>query len=297
MGVLLIFLACIAWSLDTLIRYPLLSSSFTSIDIVFYEHLFLGILFVPTFLGLIKTKQLFKKENLTSFIVIGIFGSAISTLSFTKAFSLINPSIVILLQKFQPVIAITLSYFILGEKVDKKFIFWAFVCVIGGFIISYKQIASGMDFKSLNLSGYDRNSILGLFFSALAVIGWGSATVFGKKLSLNGVTVPQVMSGRFIFGLLGMLPFVPFLTSNSIQSDFISKIILLVLLSGVLGIFFYYNGLKRVPAKVATLAELFFPFCAVIINWIFLDTSLDILQILGGVILIFGSTVIQLNRY
>ena len=245
MGVFLIFLACIAWSLDTLIRYPLLSTSFTSIDIVFYEHLFLGVLFVPTFFGLLKNKQLFTKDNLLSFIVIGVFGSAISTLSFTKAFSLINPSIVILLQKFQPVIAITLSYLILGEKVDKKFIFWAFVCVIGGFVISYKQIASGLNFESLNLSSYNQSSLLGLLFSGFAVIGWGSATVFGKKLSLNGVTVPQVMSGRFIFGLLGMLPFVPFLTTNSLQSDFISKIILLVILSGVLGIFFYYNGLKE----------------------------------------------------
>ena len=47
---------------------------------------------------------------------------------------------------------------------------------------------------------------------------------------------------------------------------------------------------------MATLAELFFPLCAVVINWLFLNTELDWVQIVGGVILVLGSTVIQLKE-
>jgi drug/metabolite transporter (DMT)-like permease len=297
MGVFFIFLACLTWALDTLIRYPLLGEGFNAVTIVFFEHLFLSLLFIPTFYKLIKNKRLFNLSNFSSFLVIGSLGSAIATLSFTKAFSLLNPSIVILLQKFQPAVAITLSSFFLKEKISRGFLFWAGVCVIGGFVISYQQIFSSVDLKALQYTFSSRESLLGVGYSLVAVLGWGSATVFGKKLSKQGFSVPEVMSGRFIFGLSACLVFLPSVSLVKVESDFLTKMVVLVFLSGVFGIYFYYRGLAKIPAKMATLAELFFPLCAVVINWLFLHTTLDWVQILGGITLVLGSTVIQLKKY
>lgn len=297
MGIFFIFLACLTWALDTLIRYPLLGEGFNAVTIVFFEHLFLSILFIPTFYKLIKKKNLFNSSNIFSFLVVGSLGSAIATLSFTKAFSLLNPSIVILLQKFQPVVAITLSSLLLKEKISKDFLFWAGVCVIGGFVISYQQIFQSIDLKTLKYTFSSKDSLVGVGYSLIAVLGWGSATVFGKKLSKQGFSAPEVMSGRFIFGLSACLIFLPSVSIEKIGGDFLTKMVVLVFLSGVFGIYFYYRGLAKIPAKMATLAELFFPFCAVIINWLFLHTTLDWVQILGGVTLVLGSTVIQLKKY
>tara|TARA_B100000925_G_scaffold288101_1_gene268503 strand:- start:4171 stop:5064 length:894 start_codon:yes stop_codon:yes gene_type:complete len=297
MGIFFIFLACLTWALDTLIRYPLLGEGFNAVTIVFFEHLFLSILFIPTFYKLIKKKILFNSSNIFSFLIVGSLGSAIATLSFTKAFSLLNPSIVILLQKFQPVVAISLSSLLLKEKISKDFLFWAGVCVIGGFVISYQQIFQSIDLKTLKYTFSSKDSLIGVGYSLIAVLGWGSATVFGKKLSKQGFSAPEVMSGRFIFGLSACLLFLPSVSIERIGGDFLTKMAILVFLSGVFGIYFYYRGLAKIPAKMATLAELFFPFCAVIINWLFLHTTLDWVQILGGVTLVLGSTVIQLKKY
>jgi drug/metabolite transporter (DMT)-like permease len=42
---------------------------------------------------------------------------------------------------------------------------------------------------------------------------------------------------------------------------------------------------------------MFFPFFAIIVNWVFLGKQLSELQLVGGAILIFGSLVIQLKKY
>ena len=108
-GILFICTACLVWAFDTLIRYPLLGKGYSAVQIIFFEHLFLSLLFIPSIYRLIKKLLSSDKDIIFSFFIIGGVGSALSTLAFTKAFSLLNPSLVILLQKLQPVVAITLS--------------------------------------------------------------------------------------------------------------------------------------------------------------------------------------------
>ncbi len=45
------------------------------------------------------------------------------------------------------------------------------------------------------------------------------------------------------------------------------------------------------------MAEMTFPFMAVGVNWVFLDAKLTMMQIMGGGLLLLGSTIIQLKRY
>ena len=71
---------------------------------------------------------------------------------------------------------------------------------------------------------------------------------------------------------------------------------LMVFVSGLLAMYLYYNGLKKMSARACSLTELFFPFFAVIVNWIYLDATLSVYQIAGGLILILGSVVIQMKR-
>jgi drug/metabolite transporter (DMT)-like permease len=71
----------------------------------------------------------------------------------------------------------------------------------------------------------------------------------------------------------------------------------MVLFSGALAMWLYYQGLKRLSAKTTAIAEMFFPFFAVIVNWVFLGKQLTEWQLIGGAILIMGSLVIQLKKY
>lgn len=290
LGIFLVILACFLWATDALIRYPLLSS-ISPLQLVFYEHSVLFVVFLPY---LIKMRERFYKTTISEifyFFIIGGIGSAGATIAFSKAFTLMNPSLVILLQKFQPLVAILLARLVLGESISNKFLVWASICLIGAVLISYddlKQVIFGNDIQQ-SLEGY--------FYVALSVIGWGATTVFGKKLSENYTHV-EVMCGRFIMAFCVLVPLV-FQQQITLSLEFASayKILIMVFLSGLMAMFFYYKGLKKISAKTAALTELFFPFCAVIINWMILNKSLTELQLVGGALLLIGSFIIQLYHY
>lgn len=297
LGGLFIILASTLWALDTIIRYPLLGSV-SAERIVFTEHLFLVLMFVPYFWNHFKSFFSLRISTLFYFFVIGVCGSAIATLTFTKAFMLINPSLVILLQKLQPIVAISLASLVLKETIKKEFMVWAIVCLIGSILISSPDIFPNLknfDFKLV----LAENSLKGYFYTLIAVVSWGASTVFGKKLVSTGHDEKAVMGGRFLFGLIFMSFYLfsnPHLAKFDLNVVIWGKILAMVLLAGLFGMYFYYRGLSLISAKLCALLEMFFPLAAVAINWIFLGRALEPIQLVGGALLIIGSTLIQLRH-
>ena len=159
LGIIFVILAGVLWAIDTLIRYPLLYSGVSAERIVFVEQLFLSIIFIPLLFKDIKKIGNIKLSTTYYFIVIGVFGSAIATLTFTKAFMLINPSLVILLQKLQPMVAITLAHFFLGERIKKEFLVWAVVALFGGLLISSADVMPGLMKLDFSFALLSKNSL------------------------------------------------------------------------------------------------------------------------------------------
>lgn len=305
MGFLFVILGTLMWSLDTLIRYPLLATLRPD-TMVFLEHLFLVMIFVPL-LFLRRAQLPLQRSTLIPFLVIGVIGSAISTLAFTRAFSLINPSLVILLQKLQPLVVISLSALMLKEKIRPRFFVWATLAILGGALISYPDISplfvgnpDASPDSGANATVLSSTATLGYALTLLAVLGWGASTVFGKKLTLQGLDENQILFGRFGFGFLFLFIYclsLGSLPTFQLGSEAYLKVLAMVLISGLLGMFLYYKGLRRLPAHITSLAELFFPFSAVLINWIFLGKALVPIQIAGAVLLTAASIGVQHRKH
>ena len=296
-GIIFTFSACLLWAADTLIRYPLLFGGSSAQQIVLFEHLFLVAAIIGIFTFQRRKIKFFHRHTLLPFIVIGIFGSALGTLAFTEAFFLANPTVVILLQKLQPVVAVTLACLILKEKINPRFFLWLALALLGSFLLIWPDLSALL--SSLKTGSIEHNNqvIWGYLLALFAVISWGSATVFGKKLSSQGIDSVDLMAGRFSFGLLGMLPFI-FITPSlitTVEINILQKILLLALISGIVGMYLYYQGLKRIPAHWATLAEMFFPVAAIFINWLFLSIEINRIQLLGAITLISASTMVQFH--
>lgn len=299
LGFSLVIAACALWALDTLIRYPLMGALKNAPMIVFYEHLLLTlVLGVISIRSMDKFKQI-NPKHIIYFMLVGGVGSAWATVAFTKAFLHLNPSLVIILQKFQPVVAIILASIVLKEKIQKIFILWASVCLIGALLISFEDILKIVNSKaSLYQLLFHKGAMQGYILVIFSILGWGATTVFSKKLVSLNYPDEVILGGRFFMGLLFITPFV--LSDATLFShgvEIYSKIALMVLVSGLMAMYLFYQGLRRIPARLCTLAEMFFPFMAVIVNWLFLDAILTPIQILGGLILMLGSVVIQVKHY
>lgn len=298
-GTFLVILACFFWGMDTLIRYPLVERGINPITIVFYEHVVLTLIFSLGLIPLIKRIGELKLADIFSFIVIGGIGSAVATVAFTEAFQYLNPSLVILLQKFQPVVAIILSAIVLKEQIQKQFLIWAFICLLGGLLISSPDIVRFYDLMRSDFGSVTSdNALRGYALVAVSIVGWGATTVFGKRLSMVGFDTKSIMGGRFLVGLLVLIPFVQWNRSLILpQGEDYLRILIMVLISGALAMWLYYQGLQRLSARTTAVAEMFFPFFAILVNWIFLGKQLNDWQLLGGAILVIGSLIIQIKKY
>jgi drug/metabolite transporter (DMT)-like permease len=293
LGPIFIILACLLWAFDTLIRYPMIGRGVSAIDIVFFEHL---ILLLPSLIVLKVRKFAWRKidkMDAFSLLVIGGGGSAAATYFFTKSFLLLNPSVVIVLQKFQPVVAILLTKYVLSEKLDRSFLAWASLSMVGAILLSYTDVQ-----QVLGLSTYSHLVGFDLFWAYLmvflSIFLWGASTVFGRRLAVRHYHFTEIAALRFIFAFICLLPFSATIqwTNQVDQLQFQLNILTMVLLSGIMAMSFYYWGLKSVSAKNSSLLELFFPLFAIVINWVFLNKELEWFQILGALLLLFSSTML-----
>ena len=171
---------------------------------------------------------------------------------------------------------------------------------MGGLLISSPDILPGLSHFDLKFGFLSQTAMMGYILTMVAIVSWGASTVFGKKLTEQGFNEGQIMGGRFLFGFI-FLVFYAYANRTLVYFDWQGvvwgKILLMVILSGILGMYFYYKGLKIISARVCAIAEMFFPLSAVTINWFFLDVKLTLVQMIGAGLLTLGSAVIQLKHY
>jgi drug/metabolite transporter (DMT)-like permease len=285
-GAFAVMFAALLWSLDGVFIRPKLYHIDASI-LVFLEH-FLGFILLSPFIFLNwkKIKFLSLKDWGAVFWV-SLFGGLIGTIMITKAFfAAINGeatfATIIILQKIQPVFALLMARLILGEKFKLKFYFWASLAIISGYFLSFGK--EGINFYELSLN-------LPAIFALLAAFSFGSSTVFGKKL-INHIDFKAATALRFgVTAILGFIFLVLtgklFLVS-SLEPVHWKLLALIVFSSGAAALFIYYYGLKKISASAATICELFWPFSAVILDYVINKNFLSPMQFVASAILLLS---------
>jgi drug/metabolite transporter (DMT)-like permease len=291
-GPLLVGTAAFLWATDALVRYPAIGTTDPSF-IVLLEHFLAVALLFPWMLYKYKM-ELFSLSPLEWLAAAfsGMGGSAIATVLFTASFLYINPSIAILLQKFQPVLVVLIAFIALGERPVKKFYFWGFIALVAGMILSFPDL----NFKFLS-EGLENVHSKGFYYALGAALLWAASTVFGKIL-LNRTPPSLAAFWRFVFGLIAMIGFLiaarnfPDMTSLYAKTNWVS-LLYLSLVPGLIAMLFYYSGLARTPAIVTTFIELVYPIGAVILNTYFLHTALNPVQTGAGLVLVISVAMLS----
>ena len=278
-SVLLVAVGAAMWGTDGLLRVPLLEVASPS-QIVLLEHLVLLLYSVP---AVVLGWRFFRGLGMAqwiSLLVIGWGGSALATLLFTKAFTVGNPTVVILLQKSQPLFAIVLAAFLLRERLG-----WAYwpcfaVAMVGAYLISFGNLDA---FAALGSA-----ELLAAALALGAALLWGSSTVLGrlvlKDMPFHALTGARLLlAAPLLAGIVVIQGAVGGLGAAFASEP--GRVILLALIPGLLGLLLYYRGLTGTRASYATLAELAFPATAVVLNWTFLGVGVSANQVLGFVLL------------
>ena len=283
-----IITAAFLWSIDAYIRQSLFLLS--PLLIITIEHGMGSIIFLPSIIKNWDKIINITKKGWLSIIGVSFLGGVLGTYFYTKALGYtgyIELSIVVLLQKFQPLFAISLATIILKEKITKRFIILSIIAVIGGYLVTF----------GLNpIKFWNDNNLVAAFYAILAALCWGSSTVLGKyilkDLSFSLVTALRLLLTT-IFGIIIIISIKINLLYSTISNQQWQAIFLIVFTTGTLALFIYYFGLKNIPASHATIFELFWPLSAVLIDWIINEKTLSVMQLIGAIMLLGSMTVLS----
>src|SRR3989344_1866210 len=284
-GPVFIILAALLWAFDGLIRQHLYT--LPPITIIFFEHL-IGLLVLSPFVlkYVWKAKLTSREWWLVVFIAIlsGLFG----TLWFTTALGkvhFITISVVFLLQKLQPIFAITTARIFLKEKLDKRYIKWALLAIVAAFFVTFKN--GYVNFAT------GEGTILAALYALGAAFAWGSSTTFSKML-LGKVDFKVSTFFRFLLTLIVALPFLLIYGKSSMGGIAIPNITqfgllaLIAVSTGMVALLIYYKGLAKTPVHISTILELTFPFVAILLDFIVNHTVLAPSQWLAAIVLVFS---------
>ena len=282
-----VIFAALLWSIDALLRQSLYT--LPTLLIISIEHGLGALIFIPFLKKYWDDIKGLLQSGWISILWISLLGGMGGTYFYTKALSYvgyIDLSIVVLLQKLQPVFAMSLAAIILKEKLYKKYIVLAFLAIIGGYLVT---------FGKNTVPNWDDNTLIAALFALLAAFCWGSSTAIAKKalVSLHYSAVTGLrLALTTLISLIIIIIFNFDILNVDISLNQWSMIIIIVLSSGTLALFIYYYGLNKLPASHTTLFELFWPLSAVIIDWIRSGEPLAFMQLLGAALLLLSTTLL-----
>ncbi|MFA6098397.1 MAG: DMT family transporter [Patescibacteria group bacterium] len=296
---LAIMFAAFLWAFDGVVLTPWVQNLGLS-DVptfVFMLHITASV-FLTYFL-IKKWNELknLQKPDWLAFVLTAIFGGALGTMAIVAAILKVysagmNISVVLLLQKIQPVFAILLALLMLKEKPRKIFYWLAVLSLIGSYLLTF-----GFARPDLSAQGM----LIPALLAILASFSFGSSTVFSKK-AITKVSHGMGTALRFFLTTLIMLivitvisllnrggintTYAGFSGFNALNGNLIGAFIVIALTTGGTAIFIYYWGLKRVQATRSTILELMFPVSAVVLEYLIHGKVLNFGQWIGAVIVV-----------
>lgn len=290
---LCIWFSAALWGFDGVVLTPKLYNLDLNF-VVFLLHLIPFILMnVFLWQEALKIKQ-FTTKQLSILTAIAFFGWILGTLSIVKAVFLVQfdgLSVVALLQKLQPIIAIALAYFFLKEKPTKHFLLWSLIAIIASYFLVFWLATP--NFQS-NPDYYKA-----IAFALVAAASFWSATVLGKY-AVKDFSFQTVTYYRF--GITALLMFfVVLVTGNIDLFDNITPVnwlvfFLIAFTTGSGAIFLYYYGLKRVNAMTATLCELMFPVSTLFFDFLVNGKLLSSVQVIAAIVIVICVILINLKK-
>jgi drug/metabolite transporter (DMT)-like permease len=283
-GVVLVSIAAAMWGLDGLIRKPL-SQSTSPATIVFGEHVVLVLMTLP--LLAVSMRALWKAgpRYVAAGIAVGAGASALATILFTQALFHGDFITVLVLQKAQPLVAVTGAWLILGEQPRPGFAWFLLPGLAGIWLIALPQPFNP-----------HAHGLAPIAESLGAAVLWGLGTVLGRYLSRR-LEFQQVSTVRFAFGLIASAAALLVLGEKAFAGVHDSfYIAVLAIVTGYLALNLYYYGLRRTPALVASLGELAFPVTAALVGIYVFDSNLLWTQWIGVVLVVAVVTLLPAHR-
>ena len=182
LGAFSICLAALLWGLDGVVLTPRLSNLGVPV-VVFLLHAVPFVLMQPFLFDSYRKLRVLRASDWLFLFLVAATGGVMGTFSIVKALFLVNfnqVSVVVLLQKLQPVFAIILAGLLLKERITGRFLAKSAVAIFGAYLLTFGW---GLpDFQT------GAATAMAAGWAAVAAAAFGSATVLASGFSIRWIS-------------------------------------------------------------------------------------------------------------
>src|SRR5438067_11902809 len=295
-GPWLVGLGAALWGTESAWRIPL-NQLFDAQVIVFWEHiLFLSMLF-PLLISKLADFPRINARTWVYLIFSAFAGSAVGTIFFTLALKYGNAPVVNVILNIQPVISTLGAFFLFGDRLTPRFVFYGGIAILAGMFLSVEHpTLIGESFENAGLN-------LGTGYALLCALFWGLSTVAGRG-TMIGMPLRLAASLRIavglicmtlillIYGKLNRVSLWPPVAEAHMTTAIVS-LLLLASISGAIPLLIYFEGLRLTRASTAGYFEMMQTLAAVFITWGFFHAALHWHQVIAGIVLMAAVAMVQ----
>ncbi len=284
------------WGTESAWRIPL-NELFDARVIVFWEHVFILITFLPILIPRLHEVPKIRARTWAFLLFSGFAGSAVGTIFFTLSLKYGNPTVVNVILNIQPVISTIGAFLLFGDRLARQFFFYAAVAIVAGVFVSVTNPSMiGVSFEQAGLN-------LGTGYALICALFWGLSTVAGRGVMM-GMSLRLASSMRIVVGLACMtLILLAYgkldggaLWPAAAQAHTGKAIVLLFCLASISGgipLLIYFQGLRLTRASTAGYFEMMQTLAAVCITWGVFHASLHVHQVTAAIILIAAVAMVH----
>src|SRR3954451_5715481 len=250
----LVALGAALWGTESAWRIPL-NELFDAKVIVFWEHVFILIMFLPILISRLDEIPRVRPRTWGFLIFSGFAGSAVGTVFFTLALKYGNPTVVNVILNIQPFISTLGAFFLFGDRLTPRFFLYAGIAILAGIFLSVEHpTLIGESFEKAGLN-------LGTGYALLCALFWGLSTVAGRG-TMIGMPLRLAASLRVVVGLICMTLILLIygklnrvsLWPPAAQAHMTTAIVAFLLLASISGgipLLIYFEGLRLTRASTA----------------------------------------------
>ena len=284
------------WGTESAWRIPL-NELFDARVIVFWEHVFILITFLPILIPRLQEVPKIRARTWGFLLFSGFAGSAVGTIFFTLSLKYGNPTVVNVILNIQPVISTIGAFLLFGDRLARQFFFYAAVAIVAGVFVSVTNPSMiGVSFEQAGLN-------LGTGYALICALFWGLSTVAGRGVMM-GMSLRLASSMRIVVGLACMTLILlaygkldgAALWPAAARAHTGKAIVLLFCLASISGgipLLIYFQGLRLTRASTAGYFEMMQTLAAVCITWGVFHASLYPHQEIAAIVLIAAVAMVH----
>jgi drug/metabolite transporter (DMT)-like permease len=281
---LLPLLAVLIWSGNTVVS-KMAAGAIAPAEINFYRWLLAALLLTPLALrGTLRNWPAIR-PHLGKIVVLGLSGMVVyQGLGYYAAY-LTTATHMGIIASLAPVMALALAVPLLGQRMSLGVLVGAALSIVGVLVV----VSSG-SLAQLLASGIGMGDGLML----LAMLAYTLYAVLLKKWRIHGVPALQLLYLQVLVAVIGLFPVYLFSAKTGLSAANVPLVLYAGVLASVLAPFLWMHAVANIGPSRATMFFNLLPLFTAVIAAVFLDETLALYHLAGGVLTVGGVLVAEL---